>query len=199
MTTKAASRDSYVNFAQSYAYNAPIPNKLAGRDFDILTLVSRTWFERWIFPKDFTQSLQNPSDTKTLHIGRMIRHLLFPGQKPSNLESEVIEERDPIINNLDGDYLYNVTRVFEEKAFFENFQSGKSCSTELIYHVETNKFSLQLCSGDALMKFEINKETFEGSPRNHLLDDMLPPAQSKNPKEPNYTPFMGMYNAASYL
>jgi hypothetical protein len=166
---------SYVNRTQQFHHPATITFGVAGIDFNVLTRRgSRPWFERWIFPREFGQSLRHPSNPAKLHIGRMLRYF-GPFPEPASVFSKRIAERDPIEGVMDTDYLYRVTRIFEEKAFFEGLVSEKVGSTELSYDIETDKYSLHLRAGAGSMKFRIDEEESSQKINNQLLDGMLPP------------------------
>lgn len=157
-----------VNHSQEYQSTNTVP-KMASVDFDVLTLVQQSSFERWIFPKDFNQSIQKPLDSAPLHIGRMVRFL------PMSSISDSITVQDPIHSSFDYDQLCKATRIFEEKAFFEDLKKGEPASTELSYQSNSEKILLHLHAGSGSLKFEVEEEQVRFTPSNDLLNEMILP------------------------
>jgi hypothetical protein len=77
-------------------------NQLPGRDFDALTFTNYHYFERWIFPKNFTAKLE--SKDKPLPIVRIFRY-----NHRDNASKELLLEIDPLESPNDKNIIYLAT------------------------------------------------------------------------------------------
>jgi hypothetical protein len=143
----------------------PVP-KLAGRDFQVLTTVfNGQRFERWIFPSYLGRLIAQAGDRTALYLGLVQRSYLTEASSRA-----FVCNRDPMKAPMDCDILYRMTRIWEEKAFFEGVASEDARSTlfqgdEIIFQ-----------AGSGTMKYRIDREDFSFSPLNSLLDGLLPPS-----------------------
>lgn len=157
------------NVVQKYKYPTNIIPQIAGRDFGIWTLyTSQNWFQRWIFPSDFFNFIQIPNDQTILHFGRLVRWGV-----PCDKNQNRIEMIDRMGSMLDCDYLYKVSRIFEEKDFFEGLKNGQPVSTEVTFDGAGGNNHILLKAGSGSIKLLLNEENFCCS-SSTLLDGFFP-------------------------
>lgn len=99
-------------------------NQLPGRDFDALTFTNYHYFERWIFPKNFTSQLENRE--KPLPIIRIFRY-----NHPDNAAKELLSEIDPLASPNDKNIIYLATIETVQELSSQALSPTKPYQTEL--------------------------------------------------------------------
>ncbi len=172
--------NQYVNYYQNNSLlNAP---KILGRDFEVLTAEGNGFIDRWIFPKEFTDSLKKNSDkTSGWVIGPSIRHTSrFSEKDREEITAPKVEKQSPFrcVCNMDKDAIYTLQKMSEDIAFRKDFEdTTKEGSTEITYDNANKKFIISLKVGNSTARFEVVRENY-WCYWNNLLDGMLePPAE----------------------
>jgi hypothetical protein len=94
---------------------------LAGRDFQVFSgCTTDRWFELWMFPEQFYAK-----PLSEVHIGRVFRWLAT-----SDTSQTPPTAKNPT-RQLDGDYLFKLTKVEEEGDFIEALTKAVYCATEI--------------------------------------------------------------------
>lgn len=136
-------------------------NQLPGRDFDALTFTNYHYFERWIFPKNFTSQLERKD--KPLPIVRIFRY-----NHPDNASRELLPEIDPLENANDKNIIYLATIETVQVLSTQNLPATKPYQTEL----SLNPLQLILQTGSYQASFSLQELT-DPDEAKRLLSELL--------------------------